>query len=64
MRELKRELWPFKIKLGKDQSEAEEWLGKTMGIFKGRWNVVYTCSGNYFYFRNERDAVLFSLRWG
>lgn len=63
MRELKRELWPFKIKMDKNESDVEEWLGKSFGPFKGRWNVIYASSGNYFYFRNKKDAVMFSLRW-
>jgi len=67
MRELKRELWPHKVKVNSDVkhdiTSIELWLGQKFGTFKGRWNVVYHYNATYFYFRNESDAVMFSLRW-
>lgn len=65
MRELKKELWPYKVMLDKPDSvtEIEVWLGSQLGTFKGRWNVVYQHNKTYFYFRNQADAVIFSLRW-
>ena len=68
MRELKRDLWPYKIKVSSfkdnDITAVEIWLGNQLGTFKGRWNVVYQHDATYFYFRNSEDATLFALRWG
>lgn len=67
MRELKRDLWPHKVKVNSknehDITPIELWLGEKLGTFKGRWNVVYHYDKTYFYFRNQQDAVLFALRW-
>jgi len=67
MRQLKKEIWPFRIKVGsdwkKDITPIEIWLGKELGTFKGRWNVVYQHNETHFYFRNQRDATMFALRW-
>jgi hypothetical protein len=68
MRCLKKEIWPHKVKVNEDQSsnsitEIEVWLGKQLGTFKGRWNVVYHYDKTYFYFREQQDAVLFALKW-
>jgi hypothetical protein len=66
MRVLKKELWPYKIKIGQDESnvkitEIEQWLGETLGTFKSQWNVVYQFDSTDFYFRTRDDAVLFKL---
>jgi hypothetical protein len=69
VRKLKRELWPHMVKLEKTDSEQhnvtemELWLGETLGTFRGRWNVVYNHNSTDFYFKNERDTILFALRW-
>jgi len=67
MRELKKDLWPFKVKVNDDTkhdtTRIEVWLGKQLGTFKNRWNVVYHHNKTYFYFRNEQDATLFALKW-
>ena len=67
MRELKKELWPYKIKVNSDNTKditpVEIWLGETLGTFKGRWNVVYQYNHTDFYFKNSQDALLFALRW-
>lgn len=65
MRELKKELWPHKIVIDTPESitEMEVWLGKQLGTFKGRWNVVYKYDQTDFYFKKSEDATIFSLRW-
>lgn len=67
MRRLKREIWPYKIKVGSDFKNditpIEIWLGKELGTFKERWHVVYHLNETHFYFRNQQDAVLFGLKW-
>lgn len=67
MRELKNEIWPFKVKLESDSlkeiTPVEEWLGEQFGIFKGRWNVVYRYNSTDFYFKDSYDAMMFKLRW-
>lgn len=68
MRELRKELWPYKVKVNDNEftvsvTEMELWLGKQLGTFRGRWNVVYEPNCTYFYFHKQEDAVIFSLRW-
>ncbi len=68
MRELKKELWPCKVRVNsdnkKDITSIELWLGEQFGTFKGKWNVVYQYNETHFYFKNQRDATWFALRWG
>jgi hypothetical protein len=69
MRELKKELWPYKVEVNhkvfiNSVTEIELWLGKQFGTFKDRWTVVYqTDHTTYFYFRESKDAIIFALRW-
>ena len=68
MRELKKELWPYKVKVGEKEfttsiTDIELWLGEQLGTFRGRWNVVYHHDRTEFYFREGRDATMFALRW-
>lgn len=67
MRQLKKELWPYRVKVNSDNTRditpVEIWLGETLGTFKGRWNVVYQYSHTDFYFKDPDDAMIFSLRW-
>ena len=68
MRILKKEIWPAKILIPKDESDGyhyhiEIWLGENMGAFKGRWNQVACSKGVHYYFRNRKDATMFALRW-
>jgi len=68
MRVLRKELWPYKVKVNDKEfttsiTEMEIWLGEQLGTFKGRWNVVYQYNQTDFYFREGRDATLFALRW-
>lgn len=67
MRELKRELWPVKVSLDgtkeHDLMAMELWMGERFGTFKGRWNIIQHWKGVDFYFRNEQDALMFSLKW-
>lgn len=67
MRELKKELWTYKVSLNSDWKHditpVEVWLGEQFGTFKGRWNVVYQYNRTDFYFKTVEDATLFVLRW-
>jgi len=68
MRVLKKELWPYKVKVNENEfttsvTEMELWLGGELGTYKGRWNVVYQSSHTYFYFREQEDAAMFALMW-
>ena len=67
MRILKKELWPYRVKVNSDNTKditpVELWLGKQFGTFKGRWNVVYQYNYTEFYFKNQKDANWFALRW-
>ena len=67
MRELKKELWPHRVRVNSDNlvdiTPVEIWLGETLGTFKGRWNVVYNYNHTEFYFKDQQDAVFFKLKW-
>ena len=67
MRELKKELWPYRIVINSDIKNditpVELWLGEQLGTFKGRWNVVYRHNCTDFYFRRGADATIFALKW-
>lgn len=67
MRELKKQLWPYKVKVNSDNladiTSIEIWLGQQLGTFKNRWNVVYVFNETHFYFREGEDATLFALKW-
>jgi hypothetical protein len=67
VRVLKKELWPHSIKIKEltddDVYDIENWLGEKLGIFKGRWNVVYEYNHTDFYFKEQGDAVIFALKW-
>jgi hypothetical protein len=68
MRRLKQELWPHKITLNKIETDAgfyeiEIWLKQNMGLWKDRWIVIYFHNKTDVYFRDGKDATMFSLRW-
>lgn len=67
MREIKKELWPYRVPLNSDWKDeitpVELWLGQKFGTFRGRWNVVYHHNRTDFYFKNAADATLFALKW-
>ena len=68
MRVLKKELWPYKVKVGEKEfttsiTDIELWLGEQLGTFRGRWNVVYHYNQTEFYFKQQEDAMIFALKW-
>lgn len=63
MRKLKKEHWPYKITLENNTDGVEDWLFNEYGKFKDRWNAVYRFNSSDYYFRNEGDAVRFTLIW-
>ncbi len=66
VRELKKDIWPHKVTIKtSDSGNIGIWLDETMGIYKGRWNFIvrYTGVDVDFYFKDGKDATLFSLRW-
>jgi hypothetical protein len=67
VRVLKKELWPYRVKVNEGNTEditsIEIWLGEKLGTFKGRWNIVYQYKHTDFYFKEQGDAVIFALKW-
>ena len=68
MRRLKKELWPNKVVVDVDDTmmkidDIELWLGESYGAFRERWNAVYQHNRTDYYFRNEKDAMWFTLKW-
>ena len=65
LRELKRSVWPYKVHLNLKESdvsiiEIEEYLET---LPKHTWTLVYFYNGTDFYFKEGKDATMFSLRW-
>lgn len=65
MRILKKTLWPKLVAINNaDEIESIEiWLEKNLGAFRGKWNAVYHHNKTDFYFRDEKDELMFMLRW-
>lgn len=65
MRRLKVELWPHKAPRIVNDSETDihQWLEENVGLFRSRWNAIYGMIQNDYYFVDERDMMLFILRW-
>ena len=64
MRELKKDIWPHKVTIKtSDSGNVGIWLDETMGIYKGRWYFIVRYTGVDFYFKDRKDATLFTLRW-
>lgn len=64
MRILNKGLWPHRVLVEPDIARHEAWLLEHMGPMRGRWNVTeYKLRNIVYYFRDERDAMWFTLRW-
>ena len=68
MRQLKKEIWPYKVSINESDNgykiiEIETWLEETMDEFGNKWTPVYRSSTTDYYFREEKDATWFALRW-
>ena len=68
MRVLKKKLWPYKVAVKVDDTtmkinEIELWLSTTYGTFSDQWTAVYQHKRTDYYFRQGKDATMFSLRW-
>lgn len=69
MRQFKKSIWPYSVTVGKSITDdyniydIELWLAEQLGSFREQWNVIYRHNETEFYFRNQNDAVLFSLKW-
>lgn len=68
MRQLKKDLWPCQVAIITKDEDTEtsifSWVSEKFGQFKGKWNVLHRYDHVDFYFRNSKDALMFSLRWG
>ena len=67
MRQLRKELWPYRVRINSDTVSditlLETWLGERLGQFKGEWNVVYQYNHTDFYFKQQGNATMFALKW-
>jgi hypothetical protein len=67
VRILNGELWPYRVTIEEpdywNAGDVEIWLDQNVGVFREQWNAVYYYKYSDFYFREARDATLFSLRW-
>ncbi len=68
MRVLNKKYWPHMIVIDKpsDQlnlTEMEIWLGSQFKTYHKRWYIIQGSSKTEFYFKTEKDANWFVLRW-
>jgi hypothetical protein len=69
MRHLKRALWPHYVDIDFEYGDEKlttilPWLQETFGTSQSEsWNVVYRARTARYYFREEKDAAFFALRW-
>lgn len=65
MRRLNKQYWPHKVEYNGTDANTTLWLEANVGRFRDRWYSVYGFGGDpdYYYFVEERDMMLFILRW-
>jgi len=68
MRQLKKQIWPFSIKINTDYFkqhwfQIEDWLEENIGEFTKKWYLIENGCNMEYYFSSELDALVFSLRW-
>jgi hypothetical protein len=59
---MNKSIWPFQINLEDKLGEAEEWCRNNLyhgGYYEPNWYR----NGETFCFKDEKEAMLFSLRW-
>ena len=68
MRVLNKKYWPCLVTIPKPSdslnlTEMEIWLGKQFKTYHKRWYIVQGFSHTEFYFKNEKDANWFIMKW-
>ena len=63
MRVLKKELWPTKVTIKQYHDDIELWLIENLGEFRKDWNAVYSSNQTDYYFKNEKIASFFAMKW-
>ena len=68
MRRLNKSLWPVAVrvqmlKFYADWYLIEAWLEKNLGRYQDKWELVARADNMEYRFKNQADAVFFSLRW-
>ena len=60
-----RQHWPYMITASPQCIQQQEtWLEQNVGLIQQDWMVIaFTLHSVDYYFRRERDAVNFALRW-
>lgn len=70
MRELNRTRWPHKIVIkdrdmpAADVSEMLAWMAERFGAQRDKWISIEHHSQTDVYFCEQRDVIMFRLRWG
>lgn len=68
MRVLKKEMWPVKVKIhliydDPGHDDIYRWLEETLGPQREKWVQIVGYRTVDYYFRNDKDANWFALRW-
>ncbi len=68
MRVLNKKYWPHLVVIDKPSdtlnlTEIEIWLGNQFKTYHKRWYIVQGFRHTEFYFKTEKDANWFALRW-
>ncbi len=68
MRVLNKKYWPHLVVIDKPSdtlnlTEMEIWLGNHFKTYHKRWYIIQGFRYTEFYFKTEKDANWFALRW-
>jgi hypothetical protein len=65
VRQLKKELWPYLLRLAVDRTE-DEWLNKNIGKYHEEWYRYYQSGTEeiIYAFKNAEDMLVFKLKYG
>ncbi len=66
MRVLKKSIWPYQVKLNpKTDRDDDHWFDPREAWLEEKMSKdqFYVIAPNTFCFKNQQDAVMFSLRW-
>ena len=62
MRVMNKSIWPFQIRVENDLAEMEKWCRDNLyhgGYYEPNWYR----NGQTFCFKDEKECMMFSLRW-
>ena len=62
MRVMNKSIWPFQINVEDKLGEAEAWCRENL-YHGGHYEPNWYRNGQTFCFKDEKECIMFSLRW-